>query len=431
MEVGDFAPEAVPSPESQRDALRKGLGRVVIWANAGRLDELALLDACEHDHRFDQQVDDSRGNWLWGIVESIGAQGRFRDPLLLRIRKLEDERDAGQLCEIALKYAMSGDTEFRARLYEIVETKPFEDWPSLGEEQLIALDSEQGFMFAARIRGLSLPKREWEWDDNCLINTAVEHLGQTRVDSLIESCSDPAQKRFFEGWRANRSLFVGRTAEAHIERMKNIAVEDVIAAAESEPRQMSFRGWGKHAEEGDLAIVFESLLIATEPSVIANYLRVFATRKFPRIDDKPLELTQHDDIAVRRAAYRALEMNSHPSIRELALKELRGGTSLNFVVPLFVNNYEQEDERLILDSLRPWEESNEWHWTLMSVLEFLEKRSEADFSKLALVAYASTPCCFCRNKAATLLIDRKAAPTWMLDECKYDCDEATRKLVGG
>src|SRR5580692_8101970 len=117
--------------DQQRDALKKGLGRVMQWALSGRLADEPLLTACQENQVFDTQCEDPRGAWLWRLVLAIGATDRFRDPILQAFNELSDEHNSIQLCELAKMYAKAGDSAFHARLYEIVEQKPFSTMPWL------------------------------------------------------------------------------------------------------------------------------------------------------------------------------------------------------------------------------------------------------------------------------------------------------------
>ena len=153
MRFADFSPPSSPSLDQQRDALRNGLGRAMQWAMARRLDDDPLLAACLRDRRFDVQVEDSRGEWLWQMIRAVDAADRFRVPILHALYELSDDRSANQLCELARCYAETGDETFRQRLYEIVEQKPIADSLWLGEEEIIRLDGEKAFLFAARVRG--------------------------------------------------------------------------------------------------------------------------------------------------------------------------------------------------------------------------------------------------------------------------------------
>jgi hypothetical protein len=155
VKFGDYSPPPSPLLNQQRDALQKGLGRAMQWALKARLDDEPLLDACLRDQRFDGQVEDSRGDWLWRMIGAVGAKERFRIPILHALYYLSDDRSANQLCQLARNYAEAGDETFHTRLYEIVEQKPVADSPWLGEEEIVALDGEQAFLFAATVRGRS------------------------------------------------------------------------------------------------------------------------------------------------------------------------------------------------------------------------------------------------------------------------------------
>lgn len=88
MQLIDFSPPTVPSLEQQRDALQKGLGRSMIWATTGHLDETTLLDACLHDWRFDGGFDEYRGDWLWEIMKMVHVEDQFRGVIFEALNSL-------------------------------------------------------------------------------------------------------------------------------------------------------------------------------------------------------------------------------------------------------------------------------------------------------------------------------------------------------
>lgn len=428
---GDYSPPSSPSLEQQRDALQKGLGRVMQWALSGRLVADALLGGCLQDRRFDPQVESSRGDWLWGMVRAVGATELFRVPVLHALYDLSDERSASQLCELALRYAEAGDEPFRTRLYEIVERKPFAHSPWLGEEEVVALGGEQGFIFAVRVRGRLLAGREWEWDDGSLTDLAVERFGEEHVSRMLDASTDEAVSRFGDHWRQDKQKKAEQTAQrSHKERMTATSVQEILRAAEGDGKCFWFRGWGMHADEAALQAVLQRLWVEQEARVIANLVRVFSARALPVFDARLIELCRHGDEEVRRRAFAALEQNAHPLVRELALTELHKGVRDGSVVALFINNYRRGDEHWILDAVELPDDECELHWLLMDVIKVLEKNTEADCSRLGVVSYASTPCENCRFYAARLLLNQHAAPGWLIEECRYDSGEDCRALVG-
>jgi len=59
--------------------------------------------------RYDTQCEDSRGDWLWGLMQAVGAKERFREPLFQAFQELSDDRSADQLCQLASHYAEEGE----------------------------------------------------------------------------------------------------------------------------------------------------------------------------------------------------------------------------------------------------------------------------------------------------------------------------------
>src|SRR5579864_4625507 len=128
----EFAPARTPTEADWRDALQKGLGRVILWVKAGRLPEQSiLLDACLNDLRYDRQCESARGHWLFEIMLATDNVEAFREPILAALTEIDDSRAADQLCEFCVFYARGGDQRFRKALQRIVAEKPLADTPWL------------------------------------------------------------------------------------------------------------------------------------------------------------------------------------------------------------------------------------------------------------------------------------------------------------
>ena len=124
MRFGDYAPPSSPSLDQQCDALRKGLGRAMQWAMSGRLDDAPLLMACRENQVFDTQCEDSRGEWLWRLMQAIGATVRFREPILHALHEFSDERNSIQLCELAKMYGKAlGNFALRKICHGVAESE--------------------------------------------------------------------------------------------------------------------------------------------------------------------------------------------------------------------------------------------------------------------------------------------------------------------
>lgn len=310
-----------------------------------------------------------------------------------------------------------------------MEEKPFPDIPWLGEEEILALDGEPAFLFAAGVRGRRLADRAWEWDDGSLVDLAIRRFGEDQVNAVLSAATNVAVRRFAEEWRQAKQRAEQQKHYSHRERMTAIPVEEIVRAAESDSRCFWFRGWGKHADEAALRNILRHLWAAQEPRVIANLLNVFSARALPEFDGRLIELCCHVDEEVRQRAFRALEPNAQPLVREFALTELSGGLRDGSVVSLFINNFRPGDEQLILEAMELPVDTCELHWLLMDVVKVLEKNPPADSSRLAVIAYALTPCDNCRYSATRLLVNQQVAPQWLRGECTHDSVEDCRKLM--
>lgn len=290
MKYADYAPAANPSVEQQFDALAKGLGRAYWWAIAGKLVDEPLFDAALHDRRFDGECEDSRGDWLWRILQGAGAVERFRPSLLEALQSLDEASPATQLCELARNFAEQHDMIFLFELYDVVRRKPIAECGYFGEREIVSLDGERGFLFAARRRG-EQPSDEWEWHADALISDATQRLGAERVESLLATATDAGTRAFYAAWTAERDRRrAAPPAEPYVESLTRTTVEQVLEAARSPHPMVSLRGWGMHADEGALSRVAEHVLsVAGDPIVLKNLLRVFSNRPIPNFDPKWLD----------------------------------------------------------------------------------------------------------------------------------------------
>lgn len=433
MNCVDPSPPLIPSHDQQRDALRKGLGRAVLWAKSGRWnDEGALLEACLNDMRYDRQCESPRGIWLWEIVEAVGAVDTFREPILASTMTIVDGFAVRQLCQFCVFYARQGDERFRTRLRDIVADKPVSDSPWLGEAELIELDREAGFLFAAELRGRSLSNREWDWDDLSIINDATETLGEQTIISILNRESETSIDidRFRTHWQSATAMKAG-VVRSFADRKSKLSLDEIIQEAGDRLRDRAFvfRRWGMDASDADLRVALYRLFCQSDPDILVNFLWIFSNRAMTQFDERVLILLDHSDERVRERAYMAVSQNAHPAIRKFAIDNIRQQIALPGFLELFVRNYQSGDEDLLNANLTLPDNSDECHGIISDLIKILEQNPSANCAELALRSYLATPCEICRYHAAKLLFGQKVAPMWLVDECRWDANSDIRELV--
>src|SRR5262249_26447833 len=107
-----------------------------------------------------------------------GTANRFRVPILHALYDLSEDWKADQLCELARYYAKTGDGVFRDHLYTLVKTKPSIHYPSIGEKEILEIDGEHGFLFAAQVRGPAFSTRGVEMEISSLVRLAGGRMGK-------------------------------------------------------------------------------------------------------------------------------------------------------------------------------------------------------------------------------------------------------------
>jgi hypothetical protein len=235
--------------------------------------------------------------------------------------------------------------------------------------------------------------------------------------------------RFAAGWREEQRQQSGVEPQAITEQMQNISVSEVIETAYAAGTGSWFRRWGRVAYECDLETVAHVLRTAHDPKLIAKLLRVFSKRPLPRFGPWLIDLCLHNDEEVRHRAFMALEINSHPLIREFAVSEIRNAKLDGRVVGLLVKNYVRGDEQMLLDLVELPDGDFLRHRMLMDVLDLLVENPEADCFQLGLLSYYHNPCEICRWKAIKLLVEKQVAHDWLTEECKHDSYTESRRIA--
>jgi len=423
-----------PSLGAQSDALRKGLGRAYQWAHAGLLSQELLLRECLQSHRHDMLFGESKGEWLFGLVERIGAESALRERLLPALEQLSDEVDYPRLCDLGGCLARLGDDALRKILYEIVERKPIEHCPWLGEKEIIALDGESGFRFALEARIKRFGAEGWIWDGQDLMECGLTQLGEntvTRVCACLELGSGYYFDEFNQVARWNEeSPFPSpqRSANREAAACKRLTPTELLDIAEFEGLFSLLHQWGKEATHDELEVIQSVLFTTNRPVMQANLLAVFSGRALATFDERLIERCRHREPRVREMAFRALENNGHPLVGQFAREGWRQCPNDCRYLRLFIKNFQPGDEDQIRDLP---DGANDWgiERHCQAILEILENHPGYHCFELGLPVYAAAPCEALRFRAASLLQRMNLAPKWLWDECRFDSNRSCRIMA--
>lgn len=444
-------------------ALRCGLGRALLHAQAhgvsDRMDD--FLHACLHNVCYDSQVEESRADWLLEIAGAAGVEREVaarviesRDTSIGASRGHWDQFQRARLLRLLAERGYAGARE---RLFELFAAEDFSRG-IIACEDIVRLDGADGLRFVCERLGPML-RSDPALREKICVSQPVDDFdvlhGEGAALSTLEAirASNPAVDEYLkcvahrdegdeeeekEGQAGTEESATGvEEPAASVRRsrwwnVKNWSVSDVIREIESAgPAENRFltRSWGRTASENDLPVIIAKMLEETNPGRIAKYLRAFARRQLPFLDSRILAFADHEDFHVRWATYLALRNLKSGSVRELALRRMAERRILEGEIELFRKNYEPGDAERIKTALFLPDDEVPLHGVIFNLLAVLEDNPAPDCQDLMLFAYEHTPCSMCRYTAAKLMASSDVIPQWILEECRFDCDETTRQFA--
>lgn len=438
-------------------ALEKGQGRALMHARrfgvAGL--EALFIHACLHDHTYDAHCEESRVAWLLEIADATDAANQLMDAVFQRLDEPASEfKDASQRCEIAREHAQRGSDVARAYLYRSLRR-----WPGsndvVGAEAVIALDGAAGLIRVVECMVASPGDGRWPDEDKIPLywfdgehgdgaaravldaaaatSPGVARFLQQLDERSIERAGDqtPADQSAAEGASAVEPPGVARR-RARIQQLQSIPAADVIRHLDSDGQFAIAHppmSWGIHAPKPALAEVFEAMLRQSDPARLRKYLRVFQRVALAEFDNRLIRFTEHENAEIRRLAFCALSNYAHADIRKLAIERLSAGRCFEDELQLLKSNYQPGDAAMIENLLQVSDDRDRLHRLGFDLVDVFEANPLPESSPSMLFVYEHSPCTNCRRHAVKVILTTQTAPTWLLEEARYDSSPETRELA--
>lgn len=194
------------------------------------------------------------------------------------------------------------------------------------------------------------------------------------------------------------------------------------------------RDWIAAASAEELAQAAADLLVERDQKKLWHYLYLFSRRDFPLPPTDIFRLVRSQTMRIANGAELVLRRIAHPDVRALALDLLVEGYRPDIAIGLLRSNYQPGDlknvnealEKLVLDE-------DGWHGVGMSVLDVLGhfKVPLDECCSLLLRLYEEDPCSYCRNGVVEKLAEMGGVPDWMAEECQFDAEPDTAKVING
>lgn len=426
------------TPDAFRDAITKGLGRVVAHLrNHPAEPYLDIIEhACTHNLVYDTQIEGLRTDYLLEIMRLSGHMDRLAAGVLEALRTSTDDRDTYQAYELAGRLAAMGYHDACSAMYERFERCPGDVYEAASS--IIALDGEQGLLTMVRglgrriVDGESVPVR------GELLSTAEYDLGENvRERLLVPAARDDATVRAFldaidHANQRDQSEARQRTADLRLTGLPYGQLRERLEAAQGKLALGHLTQWGRKAPRSELTAAARDALTETRPAFLLSYLRLFFGCPFPLEPDGIIRIADEGDDTLAHAALIALKAVESPQVRAFGIELLHRRHRLADAFALFRLNYDPGDHRLFMDVLSGLESD-----TGIQVLQGIgfdlngvyEERLDPECRVPLLWVYENTPCAHCRERAVGTLLKARQLPEEVRLECLDDCNPRTRELA--
>jgi hypothetical protein len=417
------------SSEEFEGWLRKGIGRAVLYLKThnSKPHLEASLHACTHNLAYDSQCESSREQYLKDLIQASGEEEFFRDGLMLVLAAEmidTDQIDLDQIIAVARMFAERGDAAIKNAMYRAVGRAGFERAGSCYTD-LIALDGIHGLVVASERFPATTPDDDL-WVVNTLLTALEDRDGSDSANAAIEEASRqrPALKTLVERARRVSGAGVGAGESPRLDYLS------LKLAIRKESKFRNLIGWGRTARVEELEMAADDLIEETDRNRLLTYLSIIRRAQFPSSINKVLELAESGDGRISRAAINVLAQISDSRIRELLPKLMYIPERRRDAVELMISNYYEGDFQRIEESLRETRDDADClHDLGIGVHHLLAVHCPPTAVNSLVLLYENGPCSLCRGEFVEKLIALELIPQWMREECRFDADPDTRKLV--
>lgn len=424
--------------------LRLGLGRAILFLKQTDSTPYreAILYACQHDQRYDRQIDESRDAYLYDLIEASGEPEFYRDRIVSALFSFpEDGEEPWQWMGIIRRFALDGDGSSRKVLYRAFEFNARRhDYRGCGE--MILLDGVSGLKTVLETyleqEGLDVEVDQIEYWASYL----EEREGKERAREQLRELASAIPK--LAGWIEKvEAAFDEYERKRLLPKKKREVLEypelarQIDAFCEKTRREgkrgfaASFRTLGTLATEKALHTFAAELENETDTVRLLPLLRLFDLRPFPGNVEHLIALGNHTDDRIAHAALQALRNVAHPSVRAFALRSLTDADASRYgkAVDLLAMNFMEGDYVRIEPLLEREMNDDHYHWLGMGVRHLVEKHPLPEAITCLLTLYENKPCGHCRGWTVELLDQLGALPDALREECRYDAYPGTREWI--
>jgi hypothetical protein len=404
-------------------ALMTGHGRPLIHAERCGTDDVReeILNAALFPNVYDAQCNGLGEAWLARLCVAACLVESFlsKEPGITG--------DLALRCGMLAQFALQGHASPRAELRELCRYDEKKGWV-LGAGEIVEVDGEDGFLFAADRVGEALLEHPDYWGSTYLARLLDEKAGDGRAMAIMdrESPRNPNIAAFREAVLKSEAKVNPRP-----ERTTPSVDEwlDQILTSAKPVQFLRFSGGRATLAEGQLvaAMDFQNL----NAVALENYLLFFDQTGFPELWEEHLALLTHPEKRVREQAHSTMSHHAEPELRKAAYETLARGEVSNFVM-LLHRFARRRDIGPMLEAISApgaFEDDDDLHGVVLCLLKRMWKYPKTRDTRLPMWIYGNCPCRMCRHDSVKAMASRSILPKWIAEECLFDAYEETREIA--
>ncbi|MCW1925108.1 hypothetical protein OKA05_21280 [Luteolibacter arcticus] len=405
-------------------ALMTGHGRALIHAERCGTEGLRkeILEAALFSKVYDAQCNGLGEAWLARLC----TLAELVDTIISRDHGIDGD-DGPLRCALLKEFVLQGHEAARPALREMCRYDE-NSGDLLACFEIVEVEGEDGFIFAAdRIGERLLTDKEY-WADSSLFCMMDEKAGEGRAMAILdrESPGNPhvaAYRDAIVAGQAKQRPKPDRTPPA-VDKLVGL----ILASTKRIPRLPFF---GKEATPEERLKVAALDFTKMEPVPLENYLCYFHRTGFPEFREEYLPLLRHPEKRVRWWAHSALSHHVEPQVREAAYEALARGEVAFFVKLLRSSGLPEDTEPLLAAMCAPsiLADADEAHEVVGSLRDLVKENGKMNDPRLSVWMYEFSPCRICRYHAVEIMAERSTLPEWIAEECLSDAYDDTRELV--
>ncbi len=404
--------------------LNMGLGRAILYLKRHSASPYrdAILYACLNVTSYDRQVEGTRSDYVWEVLQASGEPEFYRAPILEALQTAEassdDDYRLSHLFALALHFAQAGDN----KASETIHQKFAENVRAgllTGDFALIALDRIAGIAsIVSQVEAAGfLEKFDWELEN--LIREAEDEFGAATTWAALDALeADEPLRSFLAQIRIPSKPPVRVPPNTNEQEIRS-----VLDDGKSLPS--GWRDWVASAPNEIINSFAAEVLTEQNPQRLLKLIQMFGKRDFPLTLNRLIQLAEYGDARIeydRTAVFaiNALQRITHPDVRALALRMIANDNRVGRAVGLLQKNFEPGDWTIIAELSKRSLNDEEYHSLGWSARNVFEQHPLPEAAETFINLYERGVCSQCRERNVEILAQLHLLPEWMREECQYD-----------